>query len=243
MHARRATCPCGRLPRSGSSPYLRSGPRAVARAAHRARRGEAAGGPGCAGVRVFHVVISPAGPDQAGGHEPRPSATIRQRSRLAAVVGLMVGPTTHLQLWRSAVAPPTAQPRTGFAQSGCATGRGSCAVELCRTAAQSARAFMIFSCAGSGGPLRRCLAGPGRLPSAHRNLGLGGRAARDRTVVAAPGNARRTRWPVDSRRLTHGRACGRPDHDPDHGLRVPIVTMVGGWVGGAGFPQGRQHPF
>lgn len=39
-------------------------------------------------------------------------------------------------------------------------------------------------------------------------------------------------------RQTRGRGDGRPDHHPDHGLRAPIVTMVGrSWsVVGSGSP-------
>ncbi len=203
-------------------------PRAVPTAAHRARRGGAAGGPGRGGVRVFHGVSSPADPDQADGHEPRPSVTIRQRSRLAA----MVGPTTRLQAGRPVIAQPTAQP-----QGRCAIGLrnrpaqpawGSCAVEsrwggcavrpglpdlllrrsVSRTAQASVTVLPASVCASVSGPC--------------------GRAACDRTAVAGPGNVCRTRWPAARSRQTHGRGHGRPDHDPDHGRRVPIVTMVGG---------------
>jgi hypothetical protein len=77
-----------------------------------------------------HAVSSLADPDQADGHQPRPSVTIRQRSRLAAVVGLMVGATTPFGWGLMRGAPPdcaapggqlrseAAQPVEGRAQSG-----------------------------------------------------------------------------------------------------------------------------
>ncbi len=67
-----------------------------------------AGGPGRRGVRVFHGVNPPADSDQTDGHQPRPPVTIQQRSGLAGVVGLLVGPTRRLRLWcagRPAPAP------------------------------------------------------------------------------------------------------------------------------------------
>lgn len=91
----------------------------MATAAHRAHRGGAAGGHGCGGVREFHLVSSPAGPDQADGHQPRPSVTIRQRSPLAAR-GRGHGRADHAspapaRLW---LRRPIAQPRPGGAQIG-----------------------------------------------------------------------------------------------------------------------------
>jgi hypothetical protein len=99
---------------------------------------------------VFHAVSSPADPDQTGGHEPRPSVTIRQRSRRAAVVGLMVGPTTGLSPVRIRFELPIAQPRPVVAQSGCATGRGSCAVAVRGAAAQSGLDLAIYPVRTSG---------------------------------------------------------------------------------------------
>lgn len=222
-------------------------PRAVPTAAHRARRGAAAGGPGRGGVRVFHGVSSPADPDHADGHEPRPSVTIRQRSRLAAMVGLMVGPTTRLQPMRPVIAQPTAQPWKGVAQSSCATGLGilrsrvalgrlrsppglpdlPLSRSISRTAQASDTARPASICASVSGPC--------------------GRAARDRSAFAGQVNVRRTRWPAARSSQTHGRGHGRADHDPDHGLRVPIVTMVGGsWSvvgsGSTGFLKVSNYP-
>jgi hypothetical protein len=189
-------------------------------------------------VRVFHVVSSPADPDQADGHEPRPSVTIRQHSRLAAVVGLMVGPTTHLQPGRSAVAQPGCAAPSGRCAADCAAPNGCCANGLrnrskilcsrLRRGRLRSRRVSDLSCAGLSGALRRRLSRPGRLPSAHRCPG----PVAERHLIArgSPhgGIVRRVRGPVASARLIHGWGHGWADHDPNHGLRVPIVTVVGG---------------
>ncbi|KAF2774891.1 hypothetical protein STPH1_7078 [Streptomyces sp. OM5714] len=78
----------------------------------------------------------------------------------------------------------------------------------CRTAQALARPLAATVCAlvrGSGGRAA------GRLHRGHRCRLLG-----------QPCCAGSHSW------LIHGRVCGRADHGSDHGLRVPIVTVVGG---------------
>lgn len=218
----------------------------MATAARRAHRGEAVDGHGCAGVRAFHAVSSSADPDQADGHEPRPSVTIRQRGLLAAVVDVMVGPTVpawHAAQW---VRASIAQPRLGVAQSGCAAGRGSCAFGLRSAVAQYGRESPISSCARSD--VRMC-----RPPSPMWQWLLRMRVRRwprcgERVCAVARRGVGGHRGEHGSSHGTRGRACGGADHDPDHGLRIPIVTVVGvSWSvvrsGTAGFLKVSNHTF
>jgi hypothetical protein len=67
-------------------------------------------------VDETHAVSSSGASDQTADHQPRPKVTIGQHAPRAAVIGLMVGPTTIL-------ATPTMRPTT--------------AVSVMRTPAQS----------------------------------------------------------------------------------------------------------
>lgn len=220
----------------------------MATAAHRARRGAAAGGREGKGVRAFHAVSSSAGPDQADGHESRPSVTIRQRGLLAAVVGAVVGPTTPCRQ-RCAV---VAQPRLRSLRWRCAIGlRNRSRVVRSRVACSGCAVW-------PGEPdvlLRRvgcadAQAAPARVwwcPSAYSGTALAG--VRQAGASASVGGCRRTtRSAPTGPGRPHGRVCGRADHDPDHGLRVPIVTVVGvSWLvvgsGPAGFLKVINHTF
>lgn len=193
-------------------------------AALRARRGGAAGGAEGGSVRVFHSVSSLADPDHESGHQPRPLVTIRQHGRLAAVVGLMVGPTTRLPPDEvRSVRRPIAQHRAVDAQRCWVTGRRSCAVGLRDAAAQCDRSRLFSSCAGSAAELRTLW----RAVGCAYVCGSSDRRAGD-SDCRRPGGSGWTECPVLDRRMSRGRACGRAAHDPDHGLRVLIVTVVGG---------------
>ncbi|GHE34439.1 hypothetical protein GCM10017771_52060 [Streptomyces capitiformicae] len=65
-----------------------------------------------------------------------------------------------------------------------------------------------------------------------------------RAALYAGGRFRRSR----SLSVPGGRGCGRGDHGPDHGLCVPIVTVVGGsWSvvgsGSTGFLKVSKYTF
>ncbi|MBW8707365.1 hypothetical protein MBT84_47790 [Streptomyces sp. MBT84] len=150
----------------------------------------------------------------------------------------MVGPTMHLQPERLAVTPPDCAASKGVAQSDCATPVGPSPVVLAQWAAQPIEDPVQSSCAVraaaqaavSGRLLRRSVWPTARVPAAVRSARVCARH-----VIALGLRLRRSvcrmRWPVGSPPLTHSWACGGADHDPNHGLRIPIVTLVGGsWL-------------
>ena len=198
-------------------------------AARRPHRGGIGGRHGCGDVRAFHTVSSSADPDQADGHEPRPSVTIRQRARRAAVVGPVVGPTMT----------PTTGVRIGLLL-GCASrlrsGRPSSAHAL-RDGARFVRSRLGASSCATGSATSACPTAQCRLriaqpPSPTSAAAVCAttqghvRAIRSPTDVPA-GDSRRTPEASWSGLPNRGRACGRADHDPDHAPCVPIVTVVG----------------
>ncbi len=204
----------------------------VSRAAPGARN-EAGCCLGCA-VGVFHAVSSPVGPDQTGGHDPRPSVTIRQRSHRAAVVGVMAGPTTRRSPVCRRSEIPAAQPgpwlrnrsrivRSRRARCGCAVRPGSCdssGAQARYPTAQvpfGARASYVCASVSRGLVAARRVAAPQPAPAARSPQP----AARSRAECAGLGDR------SDVRGAVRGRACGRAHHDPDHGLRSPFVTVVG----------------
>lgn len=152
---------------------------------------------------VFHDVSSPADPDQPDDHQPRPSVTIRQHAQWAAVVGLMDGPTTL---------PSRGAARTQAMRN---QARGVC--NGARGGSRCARRSVP-----SDIPLRRSR-------FALRSRGWPSRPG-ERTRHQCPGAGARGR--ADGLPPAHGRGFGRADHDPDQGLRVLTVTVVGVHRGG-----------
>lgn len=122
-------------------------------------------------------------------------------------------------------ARPTGQRGAGVAHCGCATTGGrSCAAGRCAITAQCGATCRVFSVRRAGGALRRYRPCPGaaRLRIAVRPRGQAGRSSP---------NGRRPRGPwVDTMASVSSRLDrGRAHHDPNHGLRVPTVTLVGVW--------------
>lgn len=228
---------------TGRHPNPQAG-RAVAQAVCATGSGPCAVGP-CAGVRGFCADGSHADPGRACGHEPRPTDTIRQRSRPTAVVRLMVGPDhgSPAESCAQGVRPDCAASdgccslelrnrpavvRSRTALTGCATGRVLPRLVVCKLGCRTAQTLprplaatgcaLVEECRGRAAqrsPLR---------PSAQRAEAAGTR-----------------RWPARGWPVARGRA----DHGPDHGLCVPIVTVVGGpWSvvgsGPAGFLKVRS---
>jgi hypothetical protein len=200
-------------------------------------------------VGVGHTDSSFAAPDQGDGHEPRPSVTIRQRSRPGAVVGLAVGPATtpspvraerlrtRLRNWRDGRCAIGLRNRLRIlpgrdAWSGCAVGPQG----LRSSGAQVGMARCAGARCGLGCCRLRIVAGRWR---AARGCS-GALARRGRRAWIAP------RCPALHRTAGRGRGRGRCDQGPDHGVRVPIVTLVGAWwsvvgSGSAGFLKVSNH--
>jgi hypothetical protein len=183
-------------------------------------------------VGEIHSVSSPGAPDQADGHSPRPPVTIRQHAHWAGVVRLMVGPTTGLPRCQ----PKDAQSRlrsgsVAHGPVGCATVPGpahsACAADCAqRTSAVDVGLRTRPSRAQPGLPRTPSWSRRGPDPSAASPSvppGLAGPVARPHRLHGDI-RFRRARSPS-------GAVVGAvvwADHDADHGLCVPIVTVVGG---------------
>lgn len=204
----------------------------------------------CGDVSEIHSVSSPAAPDQADSHSPRPPVTIRQHTHWAGVVGLMVGPTTVL---------PQGRPKD--AQSRVPSGSGAHCAGGCATV--PGRAHWEANCAQRGRRRRRwsahsaksCATGPStasflkaaRAPVLRRLLPLDllgwlGQFPVPTTSMAMFGSGLPGRCLGPWSGLWSGRPWPRPwalSPHRDRGRRL----MVGGRVGVGGFSQVSKYTF
>lgn len=158
------------------------------------------------------------------GHDPATQPSVyrgraRGRAGHAPSAPACAGCAARLRITGRAVHNGSAQPVEERAQS-IAAMRLRSPPEACRSSRAQVR---LPHCAGTAAVARG-----NRLRTGARARRPGGRAAGRPVAVTGGGLPADQDAPPPPARLPHGRGHGRADHDPDHGLRVPIVTVVGG---------------